>query len=149
MQIEEQDASEVSEIGSRYLQVTDEKSVNKIIPSAKNRCSRVLYNEFMNCDSYLYNVPAKENSEEISSDGEFNDFKYFNMVDQNSTLFHKDEYEKLIRKKYAEQPETMQVYLEAKNNYDVDYDLRKQAQMNLDQKVKEHSYLNKRLVTKN
>ena len=54
----------------------------------------------MNCESYLYNVPVKENSEEISSDGEFNDFKYFNMVDQNSTLFHQDEYDKLIKIKY-------------------------------------------------
>jgi hypothetical protein len=76
----------------------------------------------MNCESYLYNVPVKENSEEISSDGEFNDFKYFNMVDQNSTLFHQDEYDKLIKIKYEGDEEMLHKYL---GKYEVDYEVRK------------------------
>jgi hypothetical protein len=39
--------------------------------------SAQMYDEFLNCNSYLYNMQEKENSESISSDGEFNEFKYY------------------------------------------------------------------------
>jgi len=143
---ESEEPSEKIGIESKYLKKSDQNS--NTVPS-KMRCSRVLYNEFLNCDSYLYNVPEKEDSEAISSDGEFNDFKYFNMVDQNSSLFYKDEYDKLVREKYANDPETMIRFLEAKNQFNIDYDLRKLAIENLEKKANENEYMNKRLVTKN
>jgi len=55
-----------------------------------------MYDEFMNCNSYLYKMPEKEDSEAISSDGEFNEFKEFELLDQADARFIQDEYEKLV-----------------------------------------------------
>jgi len=40
-------------------------------------------------------------------------------------------------------------FLEAKNQFNIDYDLRKLAIENLEKKANENEYMNKRLVTKN
>ena len=58
----------------------------------ENECSARMYDEFLNCNSYLYNMEEKVNSESISSDGEFNEFNYFNLVHETS--------EPLVEKKY-------------------------------------------------
>jgi hypothetical protein len=52
-----------------------------------DECSPNMYDEFLNCNSYLYNMQDKQNSESISSDGEFNEFNYFELIDCTDEKF--------------------------------------------------------------
>ena len=54
---------------------------------AVDECSPNMYDEFLNCNSYLYNMQDKQNSESISSDGEFNEFNYFDLIDETDEKF--------------------------------------------------------------
>ena len=65
-------------------------------------CSPVLYDEFLNCNSYLYKMEEKDDSEQISSDGEFNEFKQVEMVAETDQMFVAREYERLVLEKYGE-----------------------------------------------
>jgi len=67
----------------------------------EDECSPHLYDEFLNCNSYMYKIQDKEDSEAISSDGEFNEFKEFELIDQADGRFVQDEYEKLVEEKYS------------------------------------------------
>lgn len=60
-----------------------------------------MYAEFLNCNSYLYDMQDKNNSESISSDGEFDEFKYHELVDQKDQLFIDEEYKKMLKEKYS------------------------------------------------
>lgn len=50
----------------------------------------VYYDKFLNCKAFLYNLPPKENSRQISYDRKFNNFKKFNKggINLNSYLFY-------------------------------------------------------------
>lgn len=60
-----------------------------------------MYDEFINCNSYLYQLEEKENSESISSDGEFLDFVDAELVQQEDQMFVTQEYERLLAEKYG------------------------------------------------
>ena len=55
-----------------------------------------MYNEFMNCNSYMFNMQERNGSESISSDGELNDFKNYDLVQQDAQMFIEKEYMRLI-----------------------------------------------------
>ena len=46
-----------------------------------------MYNEFLDCNSYIYNIQERENSDSISSDGEYNEFKQFDLLDEADDRF--------------------------------------------------------------
>ena len=105
-----------SQIKSEYLRKSgaaeDESDASAPVPQNQNKgrsflapvdnqeCSVRLYNEFMNCDSFLYTMPERENLESISSDGELNDFKKYTVVEQDHHMFVKKEYKELVQRKY-------------------------------------------------
>ena len=61
-----------------------------------------MYNEFMNCHSNLYQPFEKENSASISSDGEFDEFKAYEVVDETDDQFIEPRYIELLREKYRD-----------------------------------------------
>ena len=63
-----------SQLKSEYLRKSSEQPY-------KEECSVRLFNEFMNCESFLFTMQERENLESISSDGELNDFKRVTIVD--------------------------------------------------------------------
>jgi hypothetical protein len=65
----------------------------------------------MNCNSYLYKMPEKDDSEAISSDGEFNEFKDAEQVPVNDERFIDMEYNRLLAQKY-ENKDMLNKYLE-------------------------------------
>ena len=60
-----------------------------------------MIDEFVNCNSHLYQLAEKENSESISSDGEFLDFIDAELVQQEDQMFVTQEYERLLEEKYG------------------------------------------------
>jgi hypothetical protein len=72
-----------------------------------NEVSENMYNEFLNCNSYMYQIQQKENTESISSDGELNEFKSFDLVAVDDDQFIEEEYERLITEKYRDDPSTL------------------------------------------
>ena len=59
-----------------------------------------MYKEFTECNSFMYSMPERENSESISSDGEFNEFKDFDLVDETDDRFTNEKYDQLLKNKY-------------------------------------------------
>jgi len=114
---------------------------------ADTECSPHLYDEFLNCNSYLYKMQEKEDSEAISSDGEFNEFKDFELLDQADSRFVQDEYQKLVQQKYGEvDSKQARAYLGGRY---IDEALEAQASNIVEQKAKSSKYFSKRLVTAN
>ena len=73
-----------------------------------NEVSENMYNEFLDCNSYMYQIQQKENTESISSDGELNEFKSFDLLAMDDDQFIEEEYERLIGEKYRDDPVTLQ-----------------------------------------
>ena len=76
-----------------------------------DECSPNMYDEFLNCNSYLYNMQDKQNSESISSDGEFNEFNYFELIDCTDEKFILQKYHELLNVKYKSSPALLQKYI--------------------------------------
>lgn len=66
-----------------------------------------MYNEFLDCNSFMYQIQQKENTESISSDGELNEFKSFDLLAMDDDQFIEEEYERLIGEKYRDDPSTL------------------------------------------
>jgi len=66
--------------------------------------NRQLYDEFLNCKSNNYAIQEKEDSDEISSEGEFNEFKDCDMLNEDADYFVDQIYLQLIEEKYASAP---------------------------------------------
>ena len=49
-----------------------------------------MYNEFLDCNSYLYEMQEKEDTQSISSEGEFDEFKYGDLLDESDSRFVDD-----------------------------------------------------------
>ena len=62
-----------------------------------------MYKEFTECNSFMYSMPDRENSESISSDGEFNEFKEYDLVDETDDRFTNEQYDRLLKEKYLGQ----------------------------------------------
>ena len=58
--------------------------------------NRQLYDEFLNCKSNNYAIQEKDDSEEISSEGEFNEFKDCAMVNEDDDYFVDQVYLEMI-----------------------------------------------------
>ena len=69
--------------------------------------SEKMYNEFLDCNSFMYQIQQKENTESISSDGELNEFKSFDLLAMDDDHFIEEEYERLIAEKYRDDPEAL------------------------------------------
>ena len=91
-------------------------------------------------------MPEKEDSEEISSDGEFNEFKDFQVFPQDDDRFVEDTYHLLLNEKYQNDKELLNRYLTGRY---MDDELVRQAYTKVHENAKKSKYLNKRLVTTN
>ena len=101
-----------------------------------------MYDEFLNCNSYLYNMQDKQNSESISSDGEFNEFNQVDLIDCTDEKFILRKYHELLDAKYSNSPDLLDKY---KKCHYIDEDLKALAESS----AQDHKYLSKRLVTQN
>lgn len=63
--------------------------------------NRQFYDEFLNCTTNNYNIPDKQDSESISSDGEFNEFNDFKILNEDDDELIRIKYLKLIQQKYS------------------------------------------------
>lgn len=66
---------------------------------------RQMYEEFLNCTTNNYNIQEKENSEEISSNGEFEEFKDCDEYSEDNPIFVIKKYLELVTQKYSQAPE--------------------------------------------
>lgn len=86
---------------------------------------RQFYDEFMNCTTNNYNIQDKENSESISSDGEFKEFQDLEYIEENDDYLIKPKYEQLVKDKYKA---CSQSFINAKlSGQDLDNELLKKA----------------------
>ena len=104
-----------------------------------------MYNEFMNCNSYMFNMQERSGSESISSDGELNDFKHYDLVQQDAQMFIEKEYMRLIEEQYGSIPDKAQeMYMSGRWKDDNLWD---QARKNIHKKYDGNKYFNKRILT--
>jgi hypothetical protein len=92
------------------LQIADNKKhhLKKKDPLLhEHEVSEKMYNEFLDCNSFMYQIQQKENTESISSDGELNEFKSFDLLAMDDDHFIEEEYERLIAEKYRDDPEAL------------------------------------------
>ena len=70
-------------------------------------CEPSLYQAFMDANSFNYQIPAKENSGEISSDGEFNEMEqvvpFLDGGGGEPDVVVVTEYENLVKRRFAGQ----------------------------------------------
>jgi hypothetical protein len=118
------------------------KSVQPETTIVQDECSPNMYDEFLNCNSYLYNMQDKQNSESISSDGEFNEFNYFELVDETDEKFVVQKYQEMIQIKYSN--ELRKKYMDG---HYIDEELKIKAEMMVKGQAQDRKYLSKRLVT--
>jgi len=59
-----------------------------------------MYTEFLDQPSHPYQIKEKTTSESISSDGEFAQFKYYDLIPETDTRFVNDLYQQLLITKY-------------------------------------------------
>ena len=100
-----------------------------------------MYEEFLNCESNIYKLQEK-NSDSISSDGEFNEFNYYDLVEETDETFVREKYIKLLNNKY--QGEILKKFIDG---HYIDEDLRREAELSVKTKAKDRKYLSKKLVT--
>ena len=104
-----------------------------------------MYNEFMNCNSYMFNMQERSGSESISSDGELNDFKNYDLVQQDAQMFIEQEYMRLIEEQYLSIPDKAQeMYMSGRWKDDNLWD---QAREIIHKKYAGNKYFNKRILT--
>lgn len=116
-------------------------------------CTPNMYNEFLDCNSYLYQIQERENSESISSDGEFNEFKHVDLVEETDSKFINEHYSKLLREKYLgnapQDSQSQQNYKKYAGGRYIDDGLLQEAKEFVTAKAQDRKYLSKRLVTQN
>lgn len=88
----------------------------------------------------------KDDSEAISSEGEFAEFQHFTFFDQNDERFVEEEYNTLLMKKYADDKDILNRYLLLRV---IDDELLEQAKETVNAKAANNKYLTHRLVTNN
>lgn len=97
--------------------------------------SPALYNEYFNCESFLYKIEDKNIDDNYSSDGEFDDIKDFYAYDNESSQYLIMEYLKLAREKFAQfgiSEEEISLKLERyKMGEEMDQELLEEAKLNV------------------
>jgi hypothetical protein len=63
--------------------------------------NRQFYDEFLNCTTNNYNIQEKEDTEEISSNGEFDEFKDPMTIAEDDEFFIEKKYMELLVEKYV------------------------------------------------
>lgn len=109
-----------------------------------DECSPQLYEEFLNCNSYMYQMQEKDDSEAISSEGEFAEFQQFTFFDQTDVRFVEEEYNSLLMKKYSHDKAMLNQYLMQRY---LDHELMERANEIVNLKAANSKYLTQRLVT--
>lgn len=91
--------------------------------SQQNECSPVLYDEFLNCNSYVYKMNDCQDSSSISSEAEFRQFKGAQSKSEDDELFVKDVYDSLMQEKLHSQVFDQKMLMNIKNERYIDQEL--------------------------
>lgn len=108
-------------------------------------CEPSLYQAFMDANSFNYQIPAKENSGEISSDGEFNEMEqvapFLDGDGPEPDVVVVTEYENLVKRRFAGDQAKIDEMLRA-----YDPELMSAAFTNVQGRVSQRKHLRTRLV---
>ena len=106
----------------------------------------MLYDEFLNCNSYVYQMHDCENSSSMSSEAEFRQLKGAETKHETDEIFVKYVYQGLLQAKYDSRGENKKANSFFKSERYIDNELWQKAQQIVSTKAAQRKYLDKRIV---